>query len=848
MRIIFSVLLFTVLSLQGLFADRNREASLCGYSKEFEAVGRGITDYSGVAVMSESALKLYNVSGLAVSIEIPDDWSVSAEKTLLSAFSPSDVVLFYIDPFPTDYDGSTKEALKSYIEAEYAGDDLEIGNFGKIKLGDFEAEYWTFEYVDGDYGKAKVRLYAFETKNSKVMVTVDMLVEGSQEFEPAIDEMLKTLKNYEGSPAEDLEGKLVLHKKTGVKIWVPSDWESYNEAEELRAYSEGDVALIILELFSGDTWDKFSKKAEKSIKEYIAGDIGDDFDVTDSGKTDINGMDAYFVEYVYEDGGYGKAYSSTYAVSVPKGVVMFTYDILESGKDEYKPVIDKMLKSFVAGDSDEPEVPGDMNLVVVPNASLELSIPSDWDADNAPDKLSAYSPNDTVLLYVEKMNGKNFADYDSIKAIAKDMKAFAEGEYNYDLTFGKAEEATVGGMTAVSYPFTYYDESYGDISCEYYGIDTGKGISTIIFDVLNDGGDSYTGINDAILASVKYNDTEPDQPVEPDQPDGTPKNYTHAASHLQLKITGEWTAYTYDSDLSAYSPNSTVIMYLIPLNTKSLKDYKKKDELLKAVDEFIKYRYYSSMEYKLKDAGKEKIGGMDSWKFEMTYSDSTFGEIDVVVHAVDTGKGISMLIFDAIRKEADPYKDTIAEITASVAFYDGKDSGGGDTVKVDQKGSFHKIERLCLKIWVPDNFSIDEPKSVSADYDYHFWAASTDYVAILKVYGMSKDYPNLRDPGVEDVLMEYLTSIGLDVSKVTKTGFEKLNSKDSYFIDFNYPVDDKTKALCKAIAIDTGNGIAVYIEDVLDSGIKDYQEIIEKVKKSLEVIQVPYEGIWNPWK
>ena len=149
---------------------------------------------------------------------------------------------------------------------------------------------------------------------------------------------------------------------------------------------------------------------------------------------------------------------------------------------------------------------------------------------------------------------------------------------------------------------------------------------------------------------------------------------------------------------------------------------------------------------------------------------------------------------------------------------------------------------------MPDNFSIDEPKSVSADYDYHFWAASTDYVAILKVYGMSKDYPNLRDPGVEDVLMEYLTSIGLDVSKVTKTGFEKLNSKDSYFIDFNYPVDDKTKALCKAIAIDTGNGIAVYIEDVLDSGIKDYQEIIEKVKKSLEVIQVPYEGIWNPWK
>ncbi|NPV00936.1 MAG: hypothetical protein HPY53_06115 [Brevinematales bacterium] len=1007
MKIFLTALVTVLCALNGGFAERVRTVS-----KEFAYDMRGFSCIPMAQTDSAESMTKYTVSGAHIEISFPGDWQVTAQKNTLSAYSPGDIVLFYVDPFELSEGKDLKTSLKDYIDTEYGGDDLELGNYSAITVGEFKANYWTFSYVDGEYGKAEVMLIVVETEKGMAMLTVDMLTDGKEDYKALIDKILASVKYSAESVTPDLEGKMVTHEKSGLKVWIPTAWDTLNDVNRLDSYSDGDVALIIVEKLSDKSWSDFSKKAYDTVHDYIADDIGDDFDVKTKGETEINGMKAYKIEYDYIDGSYGKAVSMTIALETGKGIAVFTYDILEEGLDEYLPVAEKMLASLAnAGDGGQTVALTDTQNHIVKGTYLELNIPTDWPVDNYSGKLSGYSPNDTVLLYVERMNDKAFNDYQSKDELKKDMEKFAKGEYSYELTFGKLKETTVGGMPAVSVPFTYHDDSYGDISCEYYGIDTGKGISTVIFDVLDEGGSDYEQINAAILASVKFNDSGPldggenltgdetgnktyiagnscielqipaswevDNPpnklsgyspndtvllyVEPmnkksfddyaseedfldefksfakdaysyeltfgdmeltsvggmdaislpfsysDESYGdihcqyyaidtgkgistiifdvldeggseydqinadilasvkfndseyteggdvtvntTPGEYQHSKSHLKMTIPSDWATSSYESDLSSFSPNSSIILYVLPLNDKSLKDYKKSADLLKEVDKSLKDHYYASMDYQLQDKGKEKIGGMDAMKFFMTYSDASFGEIDVTVHAIDTGKGISMVIFDGIRKEADPYKDAIEGILASVQYYDEKSApvtdGGTDVSKV--KGKFYMVNTSRLKIWVPDNFSTENQPYGSTQNDYQFYSASGDGAVILKIYTYQDDYLNIKSLDSKKALSDFLTGAGFYSFTVKDAKAVKFNGKDAMIINFDYKVDTTLTAVCRAIAIDTDNGISIYVEDILQPDMKKYKEIMDKVNESIEVIRVPYDGILHPW-
>jgi predicted Zn-dependent protease len=997
--------------LNGGFAERVRAVSQCGSSKESAYDMRGFSCIPMAQTDSAESMNKYTVSGAHIEISFPGDWQVTAQKNTLSAYSPGDIVLFYVDPFELSGDKDLKTSLKDYIDKEYGGDDLELGNYSAITVGEFKANYWTFSYVDGEYGKAEVMLIVVETKKGMAMLTVDMLTEGKEDYKTLIDKILAGVKYSEDSEAAEIEGKMVTHAKSGLKVWIPTAWDTLNDVNRLDSYSDGDVALIIVEKLSDKSWSDFSKTAYDTVHDYIADDIGDDFEVKTKGETEINGMKAYKIEYDYIDGSYGKAISMTIALETEKGIAAFTYDILEEGLDEYLPVAEKMLASLTkASGEDSVVVNKDTQNYVVKGTYLELNIPTDWQVDKYSGKLSGYSPNDTIILYVDRLNDKSFDDYQSKDDIKKDMEKFAKGEYSYDLTFGKLKETKVGGMSAVSVPFTYHDESYGDISCEYYGIDTGKGISTIIFDTLDEGGGEYEQINADILASVKFNDSGPAEGgdttvdvsgsksyiagnscielqipaswevdnspgklsgyspndtvllyVEPmnkksfddysskedfldefknfakeaysyelsfdekeittvggmpavslpfsyyDESYGdihcqyyaidtgkgiatvifdvleeggseyeqinadilasvkfndseytdsgdvtvntTPGEYQHAKSHLKMTVPSDWSTSSYESDLTSYSPNSSIILYVLPLNDKSLKDYKKSADLLKEVDKSLKDHYYASMDYQLQDKGKEKVGGMDAMKFFMTYSDASFGEIDVTVHAIDTGKGISMVIFDGIRKEADPYKDAIAGILASVQFYDVKSApvidSGIDISKV--KGKFYMVNTSRLKIWVPDNFSTENQPYGSTQNDYQFYSASIDGAVILKIFTYQDDYLNIKSLDSKEALSEFLTGAGFYSFTVKDAKTVKFNGKDAMIINFNYQVDAALTAVCRAIAIDTDNGISIYVEDILQPDMKKYKEIMDKIGGSIEVIRVPYDGTLHPW-
>jgi len=281
-----------------------------------------------------------------------------------------------------------------------------------------------------------------------------------------------------------------------------------------------------------------------------------------------------------------------------------------------------------------------------------------------------------------------------------------------------------------------------------------------------------------------------------------------------------------------------------------LKDYKKNADLLKEVDKALKDRYYSSMDYKLQDKGKEKVGGMDAMKFFMTYSDSTFGEIDVTVHAIDTGKGITLVIFDGIRKEAEPYQEAIAGILASIKFYDEKAAPVADDTSIDVNklsGKYYQVKASRLKIWIPNDFDVYSEQSGSTQYDYQFYTGSRDGAVILKIYTYQDDYLNIQSLDSKTVLIDFLKNAGFDTLVVKGAKTAKFNGKDSLIIDFTYMVDQNLTAVCRAVAIDTDNGISVYVEDILQPDLKKYKDVMGKISGSVEVIRVLYDGTQHPW-
>jgi len=275
MKIFFTVLVTVLCALNGGFAERIRAVSQCGFSKEPVYDMRDFSCIPMAKTDSAESMNKYTVSGAHIELSFPGDWQVNAQKNTLSAYSPGDIVLFYVDPFELGQGKDLKSSMKSYIEQEYAGDALEIGNFSAVTVGEFKANSWTFSYVDGEYGKASVMLIVIETKKGMAMLTVDMLEDGKKEYQPLIDKILATVKYSEGSADVEVDGKMYTHAKSGLKVWIPASWDTLNDVNRLDSYSDGDVALIIVEKLSDKSWKDFSKKAYDTLNDYIADDIGD---------------------------------------------------------------------------------------------------------------------------------------------------------------------------------------------------------------------------------------------------------------------------------------------------------------------------------------------------------------------------------------------------------------------------------------------------------------------------------------------------------------------------------------------------------------------------------------------
>ncbi|NPV00937.1 MAG: hypothetical protein HPY53_06120 [Brevinematales bacterium] len=133
----------------------------------------------------------------------------------------------------------------------------------------------------------------------------------------------------------------------GILFSVPSDWEVSEEENMLRVYSPGDIVLLQVQELSSESWKDFMAKAESKMNEYLKNDLGPDYKVSKKGEEKINGINAYYFNYSYEDADYGKAVCYTYAVETGKGITMLTFDVLEDGLKDYQKALSD-IKATVA--------------------------------------------------------------------------------------------------------------------------------------------------------------------------------------------------------------------------------------------------------------------------------------------------------------------------------------------------------------------------------------------------------------------------------------------------------------------------------------------------------------------
>ena len=99
MKIFLTALISVLCALNGGFAERVRAVSQCGSSKESAYDMRGFSCIPMAETDSAESMNKYTVSGAHIEISFPGDWQVTAQKNTLSAYSPGDIVLFYVDPF-----------------------------------------------------------------------------------------------------------------------------------------------------------------------------------------------------------------------------------------------------------------------------------------------------------------------------------------------------------------------------------------------------------------------------------------------------------------------------------------------------------------------------------------------------------------------------------------------------------------------------------------------------------------------------------------------------------------------------------------------------------------------------
>jgi hypothetical protein len=143
---------------------------------------------------------------------------------------------------------------------------------------------------------------------------------------------------------------------------------------------------------------------------------------------------------------------------------------------------------------------GDSKSEELTYAGLAITVPGDWEVSEEENMFRVYSPGDIVLLQIQELSSESWKDF-MAKAESK-MNEYLKNDLGPDYKVSKKGEEKINGINSYYFNYSYEDADYGKAVCYTYAVETGKGITMLTFDVLEDGLKDYQKALSDIKASV----------------------------------------------------------------------------------------------------------------------------------------------------------------------------------------------------------------------------------------------------------------------------------------------------------------------------------------------------------
>ncbi|NPV02241.1 MAG: hypothetical protein HPY53_12770 [Brevinematales bacterium] len=145
------------------------------------------------------------------------------------------------------------------------------------------------------------------------------------------------------------------------------------------------------------------------------------------------------------------------------------------------------------------------------------------------------------------------------------------------------------------------------------------------------------------------------------------KYYSYKKAALKIDVPSGWGIQEKQigdgsSFLEVTSPNSEVIIYLHYYDKGGFGDYSDKEEYKYLEERLVKIlgRYVTVVE-----KFTEKVNGMKVYAITANYTDKEYGEAFVYCGAFETGKQLSTLVVDVLKKDYPKFKAQVNKIIDS---------------------------------------------------------------------------------------------------------------------------------------------------------------------------------------
>jgi outer membrane lipoprotein-sorting protein len=133
-------------------------------------------------------------------------------------------------------------------------------------------------------------------------------------------------------------------------------------------------------------------------------------------------------------------------------------------------------------------------------ANISITVPADWEVSEEENLVRVYSPGDTVLLQIEEFSSESWKDY--VAKAEKKMTEYLKNDLGSEYKVSKKGEEKINGINTYYFNYSYEDPDYGKAICYTYAVETGKGITMLTFDVLEEGLNDYKKAMGDIKASL----------------------------------------------------------------------------------------------------------------------------------------------------------------------------------------------------------------------------------------------------------------------------------------------------------------------------------------------------------